>query len=124
MSERGRREMSSGVSAGTRALKGRQESQDFAPIGDVVERWLKNHRVRARVDPASLFGKWREVVGQEIASQTRVIDLKGGELIVEVRSAPLLNELATYYCQEILESLRRVAEFQGVRTIRFKSGSF
>ena len=104
--------------------QGGTKSEEFAPIRDVVERWMKQHRVKARVDPKSLFGKWSEVVGREIASRTRVVDLRAGELIVEVNSAPLLNELSTYYRQEILESLRRVPEFRTVKAVRFKSGSF
>ena len=92
-------------------------------VGDIVDRWLKQNRVRQRVDTQSLFGKWRTIVGERISRRTRVVDLRGGELIVEVSSATLLGELSTYYRQEILESLQAEEEFRGVKSIRFRSGS-
>ena len=50
--------------------------------------------------------------------------MKAGLLIVEVDSAALLNELSTYYREEILESLRRVEGFPILREIRFRAGTF
>ena len=92
-------------------------------IGNIVDRWLKTNRVRQRVDAQSLFGKWRAIVGERIARRTRVVDLRGGELLIEVSSAALLGELSTYYSQDILESLQAEEEFRGVTSLRFRSGS-
>ena len=62
--------------------------------------------------------------GEEIARHTRVIELSGGELLVEVDSSPLLNELSTYSREEILGSLQNLESFRGVRKLRFRAGSF
>ena len=93
------------------------------PLGDLVDRWLKKNRVRERVDTASLFGRWRDVVGEELSRKTRIVDVRGGELIVEVNSSALLNELSTYGREDIMESLRRIDEFRGVKTVRFRVGT-
>lgn len=91
---------------------------------DLVKRWMKENRVDERVDPEGLFSKWRDVVGDEIAAHTRVVDAQNGELLVEVDSAALLGELSTYYREHILASLREHEEFRGVQKLRFRAGSF
>ena len=92
-------------------------------IGDLLDRWLKKNRARQRVDAASVFGRWRDAVGEELSRETRVVDLRAGELVVEVSSSALLNELSTYARQDILESLRALDEFRGVKTLRFRLGT-
>ena len=92
-------------------------------LGELVDRWMKKNRARERVDAASLFGRWRDVVGEELSRKTRVVDVRGGELIVEVNSSALLNELSTYGREDIMESLRGIDEFHGVKTVRFRVGT-
>lgn len=89
----------------------------------VLDRWLKKNRVRQRVDSTSLYGRWRDVVGEALSRETRVVDVRRGELLVEVSSPALLNELSTYGREDILESLRGIDEFRGVRSIRFRLGT-
>lgn len=84
---------------------------------------MKETRISDRLDPEGLFQRWKEVVGDEIASQTRIVSAEKGELVVEVGSAALLNELATYRKQEILEALAAREEFRGIRRLRFRAGS-
>ncbi len=94
-----------------------------ASLADLLKRWMKEARVADRLDPDSLFQRWKEVVGEEIASQTRILSAERGELLVEVGSAALLNELSTYRRHEILASLAEREEFRGIRKLRFKAGS-
>lgn len=101
----------------------------MAPIDQIIKRWVKQNKVSRRLDDKAVFGRWNDalwkrIVGDEIAGRTRIVDVVRGELIVEVDSAPLLNELSTYYRQEMLESLRAVKEFQGIHKLRFRTGSF
>ncbi|HZN56683.1 MAG TPA: DUF721 domain-containing protein [Planctomycetota bacterium] len=95
-----------------------------APIQDILDRWLKTQKGPRRATRESLSTCWKQVVGQEVAAHTRIVDLSGGELLVEVDSAPLLNELSTYLRQEIVESLHGTKEFRSIRSIRFRPGSF
>ena len=85
---------------------------------------MKENKARSRSAEHSIFGMWKEIVGPEIASHTRVIDVQGGQLTVEVDSAPLLNELSTYFRKDILESIRQVEELRGVHSLRFRAGAF
>ena len=93
-------------------------------IQTILERWLRVNKVSRRIDREGIYARWQEVVGDEIASHTRVIDVKGGILYVEVDSAPLLQELATYNRQQILEGVRKIGEFGNIQDIRFRAGVF
>ena len=100
----------------------------MTPIGDALRKWIKESRAEERAGSAgegrSIFDAWRRVVGEEVAGRTRVISWRGGELLIEVSSAPLLNELSTYYAPQILESLHEVEELRTVHKLRFRAGSF
>jgi hypothetical protein len=99
----------------------------MTPLGEALRKWLGESRARERAGAGagqSVFDAWRRVVGEDVAGRTRVIAWRGGELLVEVSSAPLLNELSTYYAPQILESLREVEELRTVHRLRFRAGSF
>ncbi len=93
-------------------------------IQGIIDRWLRKNQVRARLAPDSVYQKWKEVVGDEVAQRTRVVDVTGGVLVIEVDSGPLIHELSTYYKNEILESLRALEEMPNLRDIRFRAGTF
>jgi predicted nucleic acid-binding Zn ribbon protein len=96
----------------------------LAPIDEILKRWLKQNKATKRVNEGAIFSRWKDIVGDAIADRTRIVDVIHGELIVEVDSAALLNELSTYYRREILESIRQIDEFQGIHKLRFRAGSF
>ncbi len=92
-------------------------------IGTIITRWLRKNRVAERVNGEGIYQTWKEIVGEEIASQTRVVKYAGGILTVEVASAPLLLELSGYYREGILESIRAEPRFAGIQDIRFRAGT-
>ena len=102
----------------------RDKSKGLEPIEKILERWMRANRVRQRVDRDSVFGKWKEVVGEAMSERSRVVDCAGGLLTGEVDSAPLLHELSTYYRRELLDKLRRLEGFPNLSDIRFRAGTF
>lgn len=96
----------------------------LASIQDILKRWLKDHKVSRHCNIDILTQRWNVIVGSPIANHSRLAEFSHGELLVEVNSAALLNELSTYYRKEILESLRPFDEFRGIQRIRFRPGSF
>ena len=93
-------------------------------LEDILRRWLKENNLGATLGRAEIERCWKDTVGGEVAERTRVVDLKGGTLVVEVDSAPLLGELSAYYREEITQSLRQSAGFPNFQDIRFRAGSF
>ena len=117
--------MTNGPPTGDRRLPGGSAKPRREPeeIGTIIARWLRKNRVEERVNEDGIYGYWKQVVGEEIAGQTRVVKWVGGVLTVEVASAPLLLELSGYYREGILESIRAQPEFRGIRDIRFRAGT-
>ena len=93
-------------------------------IEQALKRWLKTNRVKQMTSQRGIFSRWSEVVGEALAAETRPVDLKHGELLIEVNSAPRLNELSTFGKDDLLETVRAFEEFRGVHEIRFRAGSF
>ena len=108
--------------------KGRSESTDkkkgLESIETILRRWLKTNRAPRQLDRETIVKRWSEVVGGAIAKRTRPLDLQNGILLVEVNSAALLQELSTYYRQDLLDSLKGLEGLGVLQDIRFRSGSF
>ncbi len=117
--------MSPGGKSESRAPAGgavRRDEHATEEIGAILSRWLVRSRARERLGSGSIFGRWPEIVGEDIAAATRVVRAAGGILTVEVASAPLLQELATFRRREVLDAIRSRPEFAGFRDIRFRAG--
>ena len=93
-------------------------------LGTILRRWLKKNGLDTSLGRAEIDRCWNDTVGGEIAERTRVVDLRGGTLVVEVDSAPLLGELSAYYREEIMSSLRQSEGFPNLQDIRFRAGNF
>ena len=100
------------------------EKKGFESIELILKRWLKANRAPRQLDRETIVKRWTEVVGKSIAARTRPLDIQNGILLVEVNSAPLLQELSTYYRQDLLESLKGIDGLGVLQDIRFRSGSF
>ena len=93
-------------------------------LEDILRRWLKENSLDTTLGRAQLEKCWKDTVGDEVADRTRIVDLRGGTLVVEVDSAPLLGELSAYYREEIMSSLRQSEGFPNFQNIRFRAGNF
>ena len=91
-------------------------------LGAILSRLVARSRGQYRPGQKPIHLLWTEAAGPELAGMTRATRLAGGVLTVEVSSAPLLNELATYRQKELLERVRARDELRGVREIRFRAG--
>lgn len=64
------------------------------------------------------FTRWKDVVGEPLASQTRPLRISGGVLWVHVESAALRHHL-TYFAPKILENIRARVPGAEIYSIRF-----
>lgn len=67
---------------------------------------------------------WREVVGEEMGSRTRVVRVARGVLQVEVDSAPLMQELGGFYKHAILKEIQARVKKRLIGDLVFKLGDF
>jgi hypothetical protein len=88
-------------------------------VGDLIGKVVRANGLD-RTDPLDGLRKaWREAVGRQAASSTRLKSFRGGTLTVEVDSAVLAQELGVYHKRELLGRLRSEARVP-LQDIRFR----
>lgn len=63
---------------------------------------------------------WKRVAGEELATQTRPLQLTRGVLTIAVSSAPLLNELVSFSSPDLLARLKQQVPHLNVKSLKFR----
>lgn len=92
-------------------------------FGNVLKKLLKEKRFYQKSKYGALSNAWEEVVGEELASQTKIVAFKHGRVRVEVKSSVLMQELSGFMKDSILQELQQTSGGQDVSEIRFCLGS-
>lgn len=93
--------------------------RSFEPVGSVLEGVLRRLRLDTRFAAADATERWEGAVGTEIACRTRCEGVRDGELLVSVRGAVWMADLAVRR-HEILKRINEeLADHAKIRTIRF-----
>lgn len=95
------------------------ESSGPEILGSVLSRLFASRGYGRPQANAQLAGIWREVAGEKIAAQTRVMGLKNGVLTIGVATSPLLSELSAFHREHLLEQLQ-AKQGSVVRDLRFR----
>ncbi|MFC1706471.1 DciA family protein [Planctomycetota bacterium] len=112
-----------GQRGGARRSRSRSDAK---PVGELLGALLSGTKQGRVVAREMLVEAWTRVVGPEVAAATRVDGYQNGVLRVEVESAALLQELATFRRTELLSSLRadKGMVVHDIRDVRFRVGAF
>jgi hypothetical protein len=92
---------------------------DPTPIGELLPAVLRGikgppgHLERVRK-------AWGEIVGPLVASRTRVAGVENGQVRVEVASAALKHDLATFRQPEVLKGLQERLPEMGIRGVSYR----
>jgi len=89
------------------------------PIGEVLERFLRERGVREQVSRFEALERWDEAVGEKIAEVAKAVRVDGGVLFVEVRSSAWMMELEMMK-GEVLERLNEGRNQGRIEKIRFR----
>lgn len=95
---------------------------DFENLREILERSPAMKRIREHFRQGQVLEAWNDVVGPTLARKTRARRYRGGKLFVDVFSAPLLQELATYRKRGLLGKLKKTKGFEGIIDIVFRHG--
>ncbi len=88
-----------------------------------MESLLKCDSSLVRKSPhADLIEAWREVAGDQLASQTEVRGIRVGVLTIAVGAPPLCQELAAFRRQALTEAMASRTSGR-VKEIRFRLGT-
>lgn len=88
------------LGAGPRRLKrrrwsgpGADKARDPQRVGDTLAVWLKKTSTGREVTKATLFTRWSELVGADIAQHAQPVSLVDGELVVQAESTAWATQL-------------------------------
>ena len=100
----------------------REKMDKHAPLGAILREALKASRIDVDLDAHRIWQQWKDVVGPTIAENTRPQAVKGKLLLVNVSSAPWMQQLQ-FLKSELIEKLNDTLGKEVVGDIRFKIGS-
>jgi predicted nucleic acid-binding Zn ribbon protein len=90
-------------------------------LGNVLEGVLKASNMKTDLSLHKLWRQWAELVGPTIADNARPAAIKGKLLLVNVSSAPWMQQLQ-FLKNELIEKLNTALGKNAVRDIRFQIG--
>lgn len=94
------------------------------PLGEILARLITARGWGRRQARLHLERAWAAAVGPENEAHTRVLGLRRDVLEVEVNSAVLLQELASYQKRKLLAKLRTSLPNHTLTDVRFKAGTW
>jgi predicted nucleic acid-binding Zn ribbon protein len=94
------------------------------PLGEILGRLFAARGWGRRQGRLHLETVWAEVVGPAGAKHTRVAGLRRGVLEILVDNAVLLQELAHFQKQTLLQQLRARLPGTPLRDLRFRTGTW
>jgi predicted nucleic acid-binding Zn ribbon protein len=117
---------SGGRDLSERALAAASDRRGGSPeaVGAILARMLRDPSLRPPRRGRGVEDVWARAAGPELAEETRAATLRQGVLTVEVRSAPLLAELAGFRSQELLGRVTAEDGAGRIRGLKFRLGVF
>jgi hypothetical protein len=91
-----------------------------APIRELLPTILRGIRGAPGGPLDRLRKAWSEILGPEVAARTRVASFADGHVKVEVASAALKHDLASFRSAEVLGALRERLPDLGVRGVSYR----
>ena len=85
-----------------------RENSDPKPVADLIDELVKVRDWKSGLSEGEIFVKWREVVGEEIATRSEPVEIKDEKLIIKCTSTAWATQLNLVKLQ-LLESIQQVA---------------
>ncbi len=103
----------------------KRPSRQAVPIGEILDTFLSEaHRDSVR-PMERLRASWARITEKKHIQGTRVTQIRQGRVTIEVKSPPLVAELAQFRRRELLDDLQRdLSGEPKVRTLLFRLGAW
>ena len=85
-----------------------RETGEPKAVGDLINELVKNRDWKSGLSEGEIFVKWREVVGDEIATRCEPIQIKDEKLFIQCSSTAWATQLNLVKLQ-LLESIQEIA---------------
>lgn len=95
-----------------------RRKKDSLSIGDAIEHWMDQLRVRGKYKETFIIQNWEKIMGAPIAKRTTNLYIRNKKLYVHLSSAPLKNEL-NQSKHKVVELLNKAAEDKVLEDVVF-----
>jgi predicted nucleic acid-binding Zn ribbon protein len=85
-----------------------RNTTDPKPVGDLISELVSQREWKDGLSEGEIFVKWREVVGDEIATRCEPIEIKDEKLIIQCVSTAWATQL-NLVKNQVLESIQKIA---------------
>lgn len=75
---------------------------------DVIKRFMKSSGVGWMINNQEIILLWNSIVGENIAKQTKVRNIRNGVLHIDIESSSLRHELEQFQSKQIIELLKNI----------------
>lgn len=66
---------------------------NISSLGDAIKEFIHENKLEEKIFEVKIVEDWKKIMGHNVAVYTQNINLKGGKLIVSLKSSVLRNEL-------------------------------
>jgi len=80
----------------------RRHNRKAVLLGDLIGKVLRSRGLSAPAQHRAVFSAWEKIVPPVISSRCRTVSFRNGKLMIQVESAPLLEELRCFRASEFL----------------------
>lgn len=89
-------------------------------LKDAISQLIATRGLARSGADAELKEAWKEIAGERISENTRVVAMKRGVLELAVYNSAMLSELVSFQKQNLLKAYKKRFSKHGVRDFRFK----
>lgn len=89
-------------------------------VGDALGEYLEDSGLLTRKKAVPAISAWNEAVGPDLAHRARAVSYRRGELLIEVDSPALLNELMGFAAEDLRARADALLEGSKIRKLSFK----
>ncbi|MCK9555050.1 DUF721 domain-containing protein [bacterium] len=100
------------------------QERGYKPIKDIVRDVLKDLDLEKRLDEATVFEKWDDIVGKEISKHAFPDKVYKNVLYIKVDNSAWMAELNTFFKAKMLSSLKKHTGLKKIKDIKFRIADF
>ena len=85
-----------------------RDASEPQPVGELLNELVQQREWQTGIAEGEVFIKWREIVGDEIASRCEPVEVKDGKLIIQCASTAWATQL-NLVKQQVLEKIQKIS---------------
>ena len=101
----------------------KRKSREPEAVGDILPKLMRHIKPRKNDGLKELRDVWPQLVGEAVAKRSRIAAYHSGEIILEVASSALRQDLGIFRREKLLESLREALPETPISGLKCRVGT-